>query len=77
MSKIGIMGGTFNPIHRAHVEMGKACLDQQNLDKVLFMPSKNPPHKEKRIYFLIRKEPIWLNLRCRSMMNWNFPILNY
>ena len=48
MSKIGIMGGTFNPIHRAHVEMGKACLDQQNLDKVLFMPSKNPPHKEKK-----------------------------
>lgn len=48
MSRVGIMGGTFNPIHLAHVEMGKACLKQQNLDKVLFMPSKNPPHKEKK-----------------------------
>lgn len=48
MSKVGIMGGTFNPIHLAHVEMGRACLQQQDLDKVLFMPSKNPPHKEKK-----------------------------
>lgn len=48
MKKVGIMGGTFNPIHLAHVEMGKVCLEQQNLDKVLFMPSKNPPHKEKK-----------------------------
>ena len=48
MSKVCIMGGTINPIHLAHVEMGKVCLRQQNLDRVLFMPSKNPPHKEKK-----------------------------
>lgn len=48
MSKVGIVGGTFNPIHLAHVEMGKACLKEQHLDKVLFMPSKNPPHKKKK-----------------------------
>lgn len=46
MSKVGIMGGTFNPIHLAHTEMAKVCLRQQDLDKVLFMPSKNPPHKK-------------------------------
>ena len=46
MSKVGIMGGTFNPIHLAHTEMAKACLRQQDLDKILFMPSKNPPHKK-------------------------------
>ena len=44
--KIGIMGGTFNPIHLAHTEMAKVCLRQQDLDKILFMPSKNPPHKK-------------------------------
>ena len=44
--KIGIMGGTFNPIHLAHTEMAKVCLQQQDLDKILFMPSKNPPHKK-------------------------------
>lgn len=46
MSKVGIMGGTFNPIHLAHTEMAKVCLRQQDLDKILFMPSKNPPHKK-------------------------------
>ncbi len=45
MSRIGIMGGTFNPIHAAHIAMGKAAYAQANLDKVLFMPSKRPPHK--------------------------------
>lgn len=46
MSKVGIMGGTFNPIHLAHTKMAKVCLRQQDLDKILFMPSKNPPHKK-------------------------------
>ena len=46
MSKVGIMGGTFNPINLAHTEMAKVCLRQQDLDKILFMPSKNPPHKK-------------------------------
>ena len=46
MRKIGIMGGTFNPIHLAHVEIGKVCLEQEKLDSVWFMPSKNPPHKK-------------------------------
>ena len=44
--RIGIIGGTFNPIHLAHTEMAKVCLRQQGLDKILFMPSKNPPHKK-------------------------------
>ena len=44
--RIGIIGGTFNPIHLAHTEMAKVCLWQQDLDKILFMPSKNPPHKK-------------------------------
>ena len=46
MSRIGIMGGTFNPIHIAHVNMAKQAYKQASLDKVLFMPSKNPPHKK-------------------------------
>ena len=46
MSRIGIMGGTFNPIHIAHVNMAKHAYKQASLDKVLFMPSKNPPHKK-------------------------------
>lgn len=44
--KIGIMGGTFNPIHIAHLILGESAYDQFGLDSVYFMPSKNPPHKD-------------------------------
>lgn len=49
MKRVGIMGGTFNPIHNAHIHMAQAACEQFELDEVLFMPSKNPPHKENRI----------------------------
>lgn len=43
--KIGIIGGTFDPIHLGHLSIAKAALAEYKLDKVLFMPSPNPPHK--------------------------------
>ncbi|MFG6328535.1 MAG: nicotinate-nucleotide adenylyltransferase [Lachnospiraceae bacterium] len=46
MGRTGIMGGTFNPVHIAHIKMAEAAYRQANLDKVVFMPSKNPPHKK-------------------------------
>ena len=48
MSRIGIMGGTFDPIHLAHLAMARCAREQMALDKVLFMPSKIPPHKRNR-----------------------------
>lgn len=39
------MGGTFNPIHLGHVITGECARKQFALDEVVFMPSKNPPHK--------------------------------
>lgn len=46
MRKIGIMGGTFNPIHSGHLTMARMAYEQFKLDEVWFMPTKNPPHKE-------------------------------
>mgnify|MGYP004567336233 FL=1 len=46
MMKIGIMGGTFNPIHNVHLLMAEEAARQFKLDEVWFMPSKNPPHKK-------------------------------
>lgn len=45
MSRIGIMGGTFNPIHFAHLILAESAYEELELDKVYFMPSKKPPHK--------------------------------
>lgn len=47
MARIGIMGGTFNPVHNVHLIMAEEARKQFRLKKVLFMPSKNPPHKKK------------------------------
>ena len=43
--KIGIMGGTFDPIHNGHVMLGEYARDLFSLDEVWFMPNGNPPHK--------------------------------
>lgn len=46
--RIGIMGGTFDPIHVGHLILGEKAYEQLSLDKVWFMPSGNPPHKQNR-----------------------------
>ncbi len=45
MRKIGILGGTFNPIHKGHLALGEAAMEQYGLEEVWLMPSKLPPHK--------------------------------
>lgn len=43
--RIGIFGGTFNPIHNTHILIALAAKEQLCLDKVLFVVACNPPHK--------------------------------
>ena len=44
--RIGILGGTFDPIHKGHIAMARAALKSAKLDRVLVVPSGNPPHKK-------------------------------
>lgn len=44
--RLGIFGGTFDPIHTGHLVTAEAVRDEYKLDKVLFIPAAQPPHKQ-------------------------------
>ncbi len=45
MKKIGIFGGTFDPIHRLHLRIAMAAKNTLSLDEIILVPTGNPPHK--------------------------------
>ena len=44
--RIGIIGGTFNPIHLGHLMIAEVACESFNLEKVIFVPARIPPHKQ-------------------------------
>ena len=46
MKKLGVMGGTFNPIHIGHLIAAQEVASKLELDRVIFIPAGNPPHKD-------------------------------
>ena len=46
--RIGLLGGTFNPIHSGHLHIAEAVQKKLHLDRILFIPSGNPPHKKEQ-----------------------------
>jgi nicotinate-nucleotide adenylyltransferase len=44
--KLGVFGGTFNPIHMAHLRLAEDVRESFNLGSVIFIPTNNPPHKD-------------------------------
>jgi nicotinate-nucleotide adenylyltransferase len=44
--RIGLLGGTFDPVHLGHLVMAEQCREQAALDEVWFIPARQPPHKD-------------------------------
>ena len=75
MMRIGILGGTFNPIHSAHIRVAEEALKQFSLDKIWFMPAGAPPHKQ-------NDELVSAGHRCNMILaairdNESFELLDY
>lgn len=47
--RIGIMGGSFNPIHERHIEIAACAKREYKLNRVIFLPTGNPPHKHEEL----------------------------
>jgi nicotinate-nucleotide adenylyltransferase len=48
LTRLGILGGTFDPVHHGHLVAAQETFYQLNLDQVLFVPAGSPPHKPSR-----------------------------
>lgn len=46
--KLGLFGGTFDPIHRGHIALAQAAREKFGLNRILFVPANIPPHKQKQ-----------------------------
>jgi nicotinate-nucleotide adenylyltransferase len=45
---IGLFGGTFDPIHRGHIALARAAMEQYRLRRIYFVPANVPPHKQRQ-----------------------------
>jgi nicotinate-nucleotide adenylyltransferase len=46
--RIGVFGGSFDPVHQGHLIVAECCREQARLDRVLFVPAATQPHKQDR-----------------------------
>jgi nicotinate-nucleotide adenylyltransferase len=60
--RIGVFGGTFDPVHIAHLILAEQCREQVRLDQVWFVPAARPPHKLERPITAFRQRVEMLQL---------------
>lgn len=64
VKKIGIFGGLFDPPHIGHLIIAQSVLEEFHLDRVLFIPAGNPPHKSKYSPYIVRYRMTKLALKA-------------
>jgi nicotinate-nucleotide adenylyltransferase len=60
--RLGILGGTFDPVHYGHLLLAESCREQCRLDEVWLMPAAAPPHKLQRAMTAAKKRMEMLEL---------------
>ena len=66
VEKIGLFGGTFDPVHLGHLLIADAVRERKELNKVVFIPSARPPHKFDDIMFNAEERYRMLSLAVRD-----------
>ena len=62
--RIGVFGGSFDPVHTGHLLVAECCREQAALDRVLFVPAAIPPHKQNRLLATAEHRLNMLSLAC-------------
>jgi len=65
-NRIGILGGTFNPVHLGHLALANSAIEAFNLSKVLFIPCSKPPHKTSKVLASARHRLAMLKLAIKG-----------
>jgi nicotinate-nucleotide adenylyltransferase len=60
--RVGVFGGTFDPVHLGHLILAEQCREQAALDQVLFVPAALPPHKQEQTLTPFEKRVEMLSL---------------
>ena len=66
MTRTALFGGTFDPIHNAHLEIARAATDRFGLPKILFVPAANPPHKPEGVTASFEDRARMVELACAA-----------
>lgn len=64
--KIGILGGTFNPVHIGHLILAEEVRESLSLDKIIFMPTNLPPHKDVKDVILAKERYRMIELAIKG-----------
>jgi nicotinate-nucleotide adenylyltransferase len=73
--RLAIFGGTFDPIHAAHLAVARAAVENCRLDKVLFVPAEHPPHKAGVTHAPYRDRVRMLELACAGELKFEVSLL--
>jgi len=73
--KIALFGGTFDPVHDAHLAVARAAADAFDLDRVLFVVSGDPPHKANRRHTPYDHRQRMVELACETDPRFESPRL--